>query len=60
MLDSELSLFDNTMTSGIKHLTSDLGAGTRIYLGAVAALFVGVLALVSKQARRSASWEAPG
>jgi hypothetical protein len=59
-LDSELSLFDDTMTSGVKRLTSDLGAGTRIYLGAVAALFVGVLALISKQGRRGATWEAPG
>ncbi len=59
-LDSELSLFNDTMSSGVKRLTSDLGAGTRITLGAVAALFVGVLAILSKQGRRAATWEAPG
>ena len=60
-LDSELSLFDgDAMSSGVKRLTSDLGAGTRIYLGAVAALFVGVLALISRQGRRGATSEAPG
>lgn len=60
-LDSELSLFEGDAdASGVKRLTSDLSAGTRIYLGAVAALFIGMLALLGKQGRRGATSEAPG
>ena len=60
-LDSELALYEgDSISSGVKRLTSDLGAGTRMYLGAVAALFVGVLALIVKQGKRGATSEAPG
>ncbi len=58
-LDSELSLFDgDAVASGVKRLTGDLQAGTRICLGAVAALFVGVLALIMKPGRRSETSDA--
>ena len=58
-LDSELSLFEgDASSSGVKRLTADLGAGTRIYLGAVAALFIGVAAVLGQQGRRGATSEA--
>jgi restriction endonuclease Mrr len=58
-LDSELSLFDgDSVASGVKRLPADLQAGTRICLGAVAALFVGVLALIMRPGRRSETSDA--
>jgi hypothetical protein len=59
-LDSELSLFDDATSSGVKRLTSDLGAGSRICLGAVVALFVGVFAVFGKQGRRRATSDPRG
>ena len=49
----ELSLFDAyPPSSGVKRWASDLQAGTRICLNAVAALFIAVLAFSAKDKRR--------
>jgi hypothetical protein len=52
-LAAELSLLDGEpLPSGVKRLTSDLHVGTRLCLGVVAALFVAVLAVSTKERRR--------
>ena len=55
ILAAELTVFHrNSLQSGVKRLSSELGAGSRICLGFLAALFVAFVA-VSTQARRVAS-----
>jgi curved DNA-binding protein CbpA len=52
-LDDELSLFDGyPPPAGVKRLTSDLQAGTRMCLTLVAALFMAVLAVSTKEGRQ--------
>jgi hypothetical protein len=52
-LAAELSLLDGEpLPSGVKRLTSDLHVGTRLCLGVVAALFLAVLAVSTKERRR--------